>query len=98
LIDGALVDDVLLLIDITSIDFDGSLLGGGRTCWLASSAPFTIAGAIRLDRYEIRNEILAGQDLFTLLWHEIGHAMGLTNTHWNRFSYLIDRGDQTRGT
>jgi hypothetical protein len=92
LIDGAFVDDVLLVIDIGSIDFDGPFLGGGRTCWLASSAPFTIVGAIRLDRYEILNETLAGQDLFSLLWHEIGHAMGLTNTHWNRFSYLIDEG------
>ena len=34
---------------------------------------------------------MAGADLFTLVWHELGHAMGI-GTQWDAFGYLVDGG------
>ena len=90
LIDGKLVPEVLMLIDVAPIDGPGSLIGGARTCWFATSAPFTIAGVLTLDSSDVPT--MADADLFTLVWHELGHAMGIGKTHWDAFGYLSGAG------
>jgi hypothetical protein len=86
------VDDVIMFIGINTIDGSGSVIGSAGPCWIDEAPPFTIAGTVVLDFFEtVFTEEIRGQDLFSLLWHEIGHAMGI-GSYWSILSYLVDEG------
>jgi hypothetical protein len=78
LLDGALVDDVVALVDF-HIGQPGGLLGFAGSCVHAGAAPFTMVGYLSLDAQDLT--LMSDASLFALMWHELGHIMGI-GLHW----------------
>lgn len=72
---SGVVDDVLLIVTVDSIDGPGSILGLGGPCVVRSSG-LPAVGRITLDEADV-DGLLAQGSLWVVLEHEIGHALGI---------------------
>jgi hypothetical protein len=79
LLNGALVDDVLVLVDIRPIDGLGNTVAQAGPCIGFQSAPQTIVGRLTLDAEDL--EAFSEAQAQETVWHEIGHIMGI-GTLW----------------
>ena len=76
LISNQQIDDVLVLVDIAPIDGPGTILGQAGPCIISRVAPyFTKVGRLTLDEADLL--AYSEDDLTAVLWHEIGHIMGV---------------------
>ena len=91
-ISGQSIDDVLIFIDITAIDGTGGTLGSAGPCLNTGSAPNTLVGILRLDETDILP--LSASDLQAVVWHEIGHIMGI-GTQWTGNGLIAGDGTTT---
>lgn len=88
-VNGTAADDMILLINIVSIDGPAKILGQAGPCGLrGSDLPF--AGRLTLDADDLE-PLVGTQKLTDLITHEIGHAVGF-GTIWDRLDLLAGAG------
>lgn len=86
------VDDLLILIEIDSIDGPGKILGSAGPCMLRASSGLPILGVMKLDRDDLAAMSTNGS-LRDVILHEIGHVLGL-GTLWSRAGLLQGAGSE----
>jgi surface protein len=89
-ISGQRVEDVLILLRVANIDGEGGKAGSAGPCLSFTAAPRTVVGILNLDEADVLG--LTAGDLQAVLWHEIGHIMGI-GTHWG--TLLVGNGTPT---
>jgi hypothetical protein len=82
------VDDVLILVTLTSIDGPGNVLGGSTPCFIRMTSKLPVLGLMQLDTDDLDQLQTAGL-LQTVILHEMGHALGY-GTIWNVLNLLAD--------
>jgi hypothetical protein len=70
------VDDVLILIEVDSIDGPGSILGQAGPCFVRTVGRLTVAGIMTFDSADAGGLISAG-DFDEVVLHEMGHVLGV---------------------
>ena len=74
------IDDLLILVKVDSIDGVGGTLGSAGPCFIRNSTGSPVIGTIRMDRDDLA--FLAGLGLLNdVILHEMGHVLGL-GTLW----------------
>lgn len=75
------VDDLLVYVQIDSIDGPGKVLGSAGPCFIRSTSRLPVFGIMRLDRADLT--ILAQNNLLNdVILHELGHVLGFP-TIWS---------------
>lgn len=94
---AGVVDDLLLIGDVRSIDGPGSVVGMAGACLLrADGTP--LIGVIVLDRDDV-DFLSASGDLQTVVSHELGHVLDMSASGWGRRELLAhDRPDCLEST
>jgi len=91
LLNGAFMDDVSILMGIAPIDGPSNTLARGGPCGYGRAAPpSTITGQMQLDEADVA--VASAAFLETVVWHEIGHAMGI-GTLWQSMLTGVGTGD-----
>jgi len=81
LLEGAFVDDVVLVVGFGPWDgLSGTLAVAGPCAYVSTTAPLTIMGQILVD--EADAAVASPTYLQDIVWHEIGHTMGI-GTLWS---------------
>lgn len=80
MLNGAFIDDFVVLMGIAPFDGQGNTLARGGPCGYGrQTLPAAISGQMSLDQADVST---ASSDfLETVIWHEIGHAVGI-GTLW----------------
>ena len=74
-VNGTTVDDILVIINIESIDGPGDVLAQAGPCLVRDSSRLPVAGVVTLDSDDLVSDI--GTDRLTrTIAHEIGHVLG----------------------
>ncbi len=82
------IDDLLILVTVDSIDGPGSVLGAAGPCFIRESNKLPVLGQMRLDSADLT--LLAGDGrLFDVILHEMGHVIGF-GTVWTHLDLLRD--------
>lgn len=81
---GAAVDDIRITARVRSIDGAGNGVAQARPLYIRNGSHLPIAGEIEIDSSDIAAQTAAGT-LFTIVTHEIGHALGFGTT-WSQYS------------
>jgi hypothetical protein len=69
------IDDLLVYVEIESIDGPGQVLGSAGPCYIRNSNQLPVLGIMRLDRDDL--ELMeAGGSLGDVILHELGHVLG----------------------
>ena len=87
---GELVDDVLILVEIVSIDGPGGVLGSAGPCTLRSGTLLPAMGAMRFDQADLAAMQTSGE-LGDVILHEMAHVLGL-GTIWQARGLLQGGG------
>lgn len=86
LVNGASLDDIIVMINIAEIDGPGKVLGRAGPCGLRSGSDLPFVGVLTLDSEDL--EPLAGTEAATdLIVHEIGHILGFGSL-WDHFGLV----------
>jgi hypothetical protein len=99
LMEGAWVDDMAILVNIGPIDGDSMIVGFAAPCELVENneagQPVTTFGHLTLDDADL--DRLFDKQVFGLIWHEIGHIVGIGSLwrfvqptvagHWDETEY-----------
>ena len=80
------VDDVVILVTLTSIDGAGNVLGGSAPCFIRSTGKLPALSLMQLDTDDLDQLQTAGL-LQTVILHEMGHALGY-GTIWTDLNLL----------
>ncbi|HSJ26124.1 MAG TPA: leishmanolysin-related zinc metalloendopeptidase [Longimicrobiales bacterium] len=84
------VDDILIFVEVVSIDGPGKVLGSAGPCLIRGGNGLPILGVIKLDLDDL--EPMAGNGtLDDVILHEMGHVLGL-GTLWARRSLVEGAG------
>lgn len=79
MLNGAFIDDFVVLMAIAPFDGPGNTLARGGPCGYGrQTLPAAISGQMSLDQADINT---SSDFLETVIWHEIGHAVGI-GTLW----------------
>lgn len=70
------VDDILVLVDFSTIDGPGNILGQAGPCLIRSSNRLTIVGSLNLDAADLSGMESNGL-IDDVVLHEIGHVLGI---------------------
>ncbi len=84
------IDDLLIFVEITTIDGAGGVLGQAGPCGFRPSDGQPVLGFMELDVADL-NSLEASGDLGTVIRHEIGHVVGIGTNLW--LSVLVGSGD-----
>ncbi len=87
---NGVVDDVVVFVQITTIDGPGGTIGSAGPCWLRSGSLLPIFGAITLDSDDVAT-LEANGRLYDVAVHELGHVLGI-GTLWQAKTLLQDAG------
>lgn len=85
--EGTVADDLLLLVDIDSIDGSGAVLGRAGVCAVRRADGLPFVGLLTLDEADLV-PLVGSETLTDLLQHEIAHALGF-GTLWPTFELLV---------
>lgn len=89
-VNGLEVEDIVVLVNIASIDGPGGVLGQAGPCGIRGGSGLPYVGVLTLDLDDL--EPRAGTDNLTdIIFHEIGHILGI-GTLWDTFSLLQGEG------
>lgn len=87
---GTSLDDIIVMVNIDSIDGRGKILGQAGPCAVRNSNTTPIIGILTLDRDDL--QLLVSEETVTdIIQHEIGHILGF-GTLWNSFDLLAGEG------
>lgn len=81
------VDDLLVFVQVDSIDGPGKILGQAGPCLIRSSTRLALLGMMRFDEADFNN-IEANGLLQDVVTHELGHVLGFPNT-WSDAQFLL---------
>ncbi|HUH12382.1 MAG TPA: putative Ig domain-containing protein [Longimicrobiales bacterium] len=88
---GAAVDDVLVMVNIDSIDGPGKVLGQAGPCAIRQNGlPFI--GVVTLDAADL-TPLVGTTTLTSIIAHEIGHVLGF-GTLWTHAGLLVGAGTE----
>lgn len=98
LVDGEVIDDVLILAEGSPIDGPGGILGqAGATATrppgAGNSAHLPAKGIMSFDTADLAEMEQEGT-LNDVITHEMGHVLGISRTTWARKGLLVGAGDQ----
>jgi hypothetical protein len=86
------IDDLLIYIQVDSIDGPGGILGSAGPCFIRNASRLPLFGVMRFDRADL---LLMEQNglLDDVVLHEVGHVLGFP-TIWNdaQFELLVGSG------
>jgi hypothetical protein len=82
------VDDVLILVTLTSIDGAGNVLAASAPCFIRTTGKLPVLSLMQLDTDDLDQLQTAGL-LQTVILHEMGHALGY-GTIWANLNLLAD--------
>jgi hypothetical protein len=81
------VDDLLILVELDSIDGPGQVLGSAGPCLIRGSNKLTIVGTMTFDTADVAARINDGS--FTdIVLHEMGHVLGIGSLWQNPFAFV----------
>lgn len=81
------VDDLLILVELDSIDGPGQVLGSAGPCLIRGSNNLTIVGQMTFDTADVAARINDGS--FTdIVLHEMGHVLGIGSLWQNPFAFV----------
>jgi hypothetical protein len=86
------VDDLVLYVDLQTMDGAGSYLGEAGPCYLRSTGLLPVMGFVKLDVSDLAQMAESGM-LEDLLLHEIGHVLGV-GTLWLAKGLLQGMGSE----
>ncbi|MBR9990729.1 MAG: hypothetical protein KFH98_13295 [Gemmatimonadetes bacterium] len=86
------IDDLVVYVQIDSIDGPGGVLGSAGPCFIRNASRLPVLGVMRFDRADL---LLMEQNglLNDVILHELGHVLGFP-TIWNdtQFNLLVGSG------
>jgi leishmanolysin/Big-like domain-containing protein len=82
------VDDVLILVTLTSIDGAGGVLGGSAPCYIRNLGKLPVLSLMQLDADDL-DQLQTSGLLQAVILHEMGHALGY-GTIWTDLNLLAD--------
>ena len=89
-VNGTVTDDIIIMINISSIDGPGQTLAQAGPCVSRSSNGLPAIGLLTLDSDDL-DMIVSGETLTDLIFHEMGHVLGF-GTAWERFDLVSGAG------
>lgn len=95
LVNGASLDDVIILVNIDSIDGVGRILGQAGPCVGLRNDSTPFLGILTLDRDDLVG-MVNEERITDVIQHEIGHILGF-GTLWNYFRLLEGAVDSAGG-
>jgi hypothetical protein len=95
LLNGTSTDDILIVINIRSIDGPGGVLGRAGTCGVRSGSTLPFAGVITLDLDDL-TQLIGNPTLTFIISHEIAHVLGF-GTLWRALELLQGAGTADPG-
>lgn len=87
------VDDILVFIQVDSVDGAGGILALGGPCIIRGTSELPIIGRVTVDRADVANMTTRGL-LGDLVTHEMGHTLGI-GTLWKFGSRDLLQGEGT---
>jgi hypothetical protein len=90
LVNGTALDDLIVMVDISSIDGAGKILGQAAPCGLRGSGGLPFVGVLTLDADDLA-PLVGTQTLTDIIFHEIGHILGF-GTLWGARQLLAEGG------
>jgi len=90
-----IVDDVLIIVRLESIDGQGGVLGSAGPCAsrTATNGGLTALGTMRFDTADLANLETAGS-FGNVILHEMGHVIGI-GTLWSNKGFLVNPSSTT---
>lgn len=90
------VDDLLILAEITTIDGPGGVLGSAGPCLIRRGSDLPVLGQMKFDSADLAALEAAGA-LDEVVAHEMGHVLGVGSL-WDIFGFVADasRADSSR--
>jgi hypothetical protein len=83
------VDDLVIYVQVDSIDGPGQVLGAAGPCYIRTPSGMPILGVMRLDRADLTLMETNGT-LRDVITHEMGHVLGIgTLWQFSTFSHLL---------
>jgi hypothetical protein len=79
------VDDVLIIVELDSIDGPYNVLGSAGPCYIRTTSRLPIMGTMRFDTADVAMLIGSGQ-LEQVITHEMGHVLGF-GTLWTQAAF-----------
>ena len=78
---GTIIDDIIILAKIDTIDGPGQILGQAGPCNIRSADATSITGIMQFDSADVASLINSGS-IDEVILHEMGHVLGIGTT-WN---------------
>ncbi|MBI4539705.1 MAG: Ig-like domain-containing protein [Gemmatimonadetes bacterium] len=86
------VDDLLVFVQVVSIDGPGSTLATGGPCLIRTVERLSVIGGIRVDTGDLSRMESEGT-LNDVVLHELGHVIGIGSL-WGQFGLLVGAGTE----
>lgn len=94
-LNGTSADDLIVLLNIASIDGPGQVLGFAGPCAIRNGNDLPLAGVLTLDADDLGT--MGDQELIDLIVHEIGHVLGYGSL-WDLLDLLTESTSDPRFT
>ncbi len=97
MVNGTSIEDIIILVNIDSIDGEGNVLGRAGPCAVRNGSLIPAVGILTLDEADLRAMAARSEELVTdLIQHEIGHILGF-GTLWTHMDLVTGLdGDDPR--
>lgn len=95
-VNGTSADDLIVLVNIVSIDGPGQVLGQAGPCAIRGSNDLTLAGVLTLDADDLGG--MSAQARTDLIVHELGHVIGFGSLWETVFDLLTASTSDPRFT
>jgi hypothetical protein len=90
------VDDILILVNVDSIDGPGKVLGQAGPCYIRTASRLTIMGMMQFDSADV-DTLAAHGRLAATITHEMGHVLGF-GTLWTQAAFNCLQNASSVGT